>query len=77
MSYKDWQKGDIISLHGRKGTLLSKPVYRTNPRSGLFYADVYWEGGHIQKNFMICRVGLVKTVKASEEGRQTRREYNE
>jgi len=62
--YKALKAGDsFTSSRGREGTLLTKPEYRTNYNSGLFYSDVEWKDGRITKDFMICLVGLEWTKK--------------
>jgi hypothetical protein len=61
-TYKQIRKGDSVLFMRDIGELVSEPEYRSDERSGLFYADVVWthENGTSERvnNFMICRVGL-------------------
>jgi len=70
-TYKQIRKGDNIRFLGDEGVLLSDPEYIVTARSGLFYANVRWGDGHVQENFMICRIGL-KWKPAAPERLQTR-----
>jgi len=58
INYKNIKKGDKFKFKDREGIFLTKPEYRTDISSGLFYADVEFEDGQIIKNFMICLFGL-------------------
>jgi hypothetical protein len=60
--YGKMKKGDLIRLRGRVGTLLSDAeykvgVYRGYP-SGLFYADVKWDDGRVENDFMVTLTAL-------------------
>jgi hypothetical protein len=59
MNYADLKKGDCFTMISKRGILLSDPEYRIDHRSGLYYADVEWNDGTTQKNFMICRMDIV------------------
>ena len=63
-------KGDLIEIGGRKATLLSKPAYRFNHRSGLFYADVQFDDGELRPSMMICLNNLEVIKSAKEETTQ-------
>lgn len=61
--YKDWKKGDQITFHGRKGTLLSDSEYMSGrggygSQWGLYFASVKWDDGTVDRDFMLCRNGL-------------------
>ena len=59
VDYKKLKKGDSFMLGRRQGILLIDPEYLTTRLSGLFYADVEWDNGLIQRKFMICRTNIV------------------
>ena len=58
MNYKTLRAGAPFTLQGKKGVLVTDPEYLTTRMSGLYYADVKWEDGQVQRNFMICLLDI-------------------
>jgi hypothetical protein len=69
--YKEMKKGDLIRLRGRIGELLSDADYKVGlykgHESGLFYADVKWNDGETEQNFMVNLTALEWQPKHSSE----------
>jgi len=58
MNYSKLKKGDKFTLRDSTGVLVTNPEYICDDHSGLYYADVEWDNGKIQKTFMICRTDI-------------------
>ena len=73
LNYSDWKKGMKVVLTvpmgmAKRGVLLTDSKYITTSYSGLYYADIQWEDGHISRNYMICRHSLKPAETRETEG---------
>ena len=77
--YNEMKRGDRIRFRGNVGILLTDAAYgidklRGYTASGLHYADIKWDDGYANKQWMINRVGLEWMPKHKLKSRRKRRE---
>ena len=75
--YNEMKRGDRVRFRGNAGTLLTDAKYEIDKlhgytSSGLHYADIKWDDGYVDKQWLINRVGLEWVPKHKLKSRRKR-----